>query len=269
MKYLMLFLSLALHFSTLRAQNPIPVKDMMLRDSIKENIQRNRMQLGLLEVIRGQTETIRDSVEATRQLQYEYQTFLRQTASTSSLTLMNTETPQQAVGHSMSTAHHLGDYSFSVNLNQVYQGVTEPMEKSQTLYDALIPFDEHRIVTGLTPFEHDQKARRLNMTALEEMSRRRKLQLASAYRQMAQQKIEQAGELRRLLLTPARFSMTEAERLETLQHMQVCLLQSQQFTQQADQYIQKVSAPSFAKKQALTSFQHQQQRVLLSNTPLF
>ena len=269
MKYLMFFISLILPFNTIRAQNPIPVMDLMLRDSIAENTRRNIKQLGLLELIRSQSKAIRDSVAATRKLQYDYQAFLRQTASTSSLALMNDEIPQQAVGHVLSTSHHLGDYSFSATLNQVYQGLTEPMEKSQALYDVLIPFDENSVMTDLPSFQNDQKTRQLSMTAHTEMSRRRRLQLASAYRQIAQKKITQADELRRFLLTSSQFSMTEAERLKTFQNMQECLLQSQQFTEKADQYIQKTRTLSFSKKQALTSFQHQQQRALLANTPLF
>ena len=93
------------------------------------------------------------------------------------------------------------------------------------LYEQLIPYDETLVFTELSSFTSYRQARQGNVTAIEEMSQRRKLQLAKTYQQFAQQKITKAAELRVLLTSDERFSMTEAERLEILHRMQDYLLE--------------------------------------------
>ena len=79
----------------------------------------------------------------------------------------------------------------------------------------------------------------------------------------------QADELRRLLITNQNFSMTDAERLETLRRMQDHLLSSQQLKAKADALMQQTSRPSFQKKQALDAFRKAQERRVLADVPLF
>ena len=253
-----------------------PVEDKMLRDSIGENAKHNRDQIGLLLFIKGQTKDTKEEVEATQQLQHDYRAFLKQTTSTASLSLMNSETQQEVAGQVVSASDALGAYSFAANLNQLYQQQTDPMQKSQALYEQLISHDETLVFTDLTVFAEDQQARQLNVEALQEMSQRRKLQLASAYQQLAQRKIEKAEELRKLLTTnqslPADrhgFSMTEAERLATVSRMQNYLLSSQRLQAKADDLIRQSSKPSFTKSAAINHFQKQQERKVLAGTPLF
>lgn len=255
--------------TTAYAQKPLPVVDLMLKDSIAENAERNSKQAGLLGVIQRQTKNTKKDVEATEQLQSDYQAFLKQTGSTVSLALMNNEAEQQAVGQVATAAGYLSAYSFADNLYQVYQEQVEPMAKSQALYERLIPYDEMMVFTELSSFEAYQKARQLNVTALEEMSQWRKLQLAQAYRQFAQRAIEKAGELRGLLTSDERFSITEAERIETLGRMQAYLLRSQKLQAKADELTRQVATPSFQKKQAINTFKQQQEREVLAATPLF
>ena len=250
-------------------QKTIPVEDRMLKDSIGENATRNAKQAGFLTLIRRMTKNTKDNVEATQQLQYKYQDFLKQTGSTASLTMLDAEAEQQAVGQTVSTSAYLNAYSFAANLNVVYQEPSEPMDKSQLLYERLISHDEMLVFTELPSFEAYQRARQLNVTALEEMSERRKLQLAKTYQQFAQQKIAKANELRLLLTSDQGFSMTEAERLKTLRRMQDYLLSSQQLKAKADELMRQTSQPSFQKKQALDAFRKAQERETLAGTPLF
>ena len=90
-----------------------------------------------------------------------------------------------------------------------------------------------------------------------------------AYRQFAQRAIEKASELQELLTDDDQFSMTEAERLETLGRMQDYLLRSQQLQAKADELIGQTVTPSFQKGQALNAFRQQQERKVLADTPLF
>ena len=252
-----------------QAQQVIPVVDKMLRDSIGENATRNGKQAGHLTFIRRMTKNTRDEVSATQRLQYDYRNFLKQTASTASLKASNAQTEQQAVGLAMGTSNQLDAYSFAANLSQVYDEERLPMEKSQALYEQLIPFDEGLLFTELSSFTSYRQARQGNVTAIEEMSQRRKLQLAATYQQFAQQKITKAAELRVLLTSDERFSMTEAERLEILRRMHDYLLSSQQLKTKADELMQKTTRPSFQKKQALDAFRRAQERQVLAGTPLF
>jgi hypothetical protein len=251
------------------AQKPLPVADKMLRDSIGENLNRNLEQLGLLEVIRRQTKATQEEVAATQKLQEDYQTFLRQTATTAGLGISDLSTEQQAVLEAMQTGQHLSDYSFAAELHQVYQTPAEPMEKSEVLYQYLVPYDEQILFTDLATWKGYQKAWQQNILALREMSDRRKLQLAQGYRQLAQRKIEKAAELRMLLTTAERFSMTERERLEMLTQMQQALQESQALTNQADELIQHSARPSWTKAQAVKAYQHQQARKVLATTLLY
>ena len=251
------------------AQKVTPVVDKMLRDSIGENAIHNRDQAGLLLLIKGQTKDTKEEVEATQQLQYDYRAFLKQTTSTASLSMMDSKTQQEAAGQVMSASDHLGVYSFAANLNQLYQQQTDPMSKSQALYEQLIPYDETLVFTNLMDFEEDQQTRQLNVKALQEMSNRRKLQLASAYQQLAQQKIEKAEELRKLLTNNGQFSMTEAERLATVSRMQDYLLSSQKLKAKVDDMIRQASKPSFTKSAVINHFQKRQERKVLATTPLF
>ena len=267
-RWLLLFSVVTLCYSS-HAQEVIPVEDKMLRDSIGENATRNSKQAGHLTFIRRMTKNTRDDVAATQRLQFGYRNFLKQTGSTASLKVSNAESEQQAVDQARSAAGQLGAYSFAANLDQVYQGQRVPMEKSQALYEQLIPYDETLVFTELSSFEAYRQARQGNVTALEEMSNRRKLQLAKTYQQFAEQKIAKAAELRALLTSDERFSMTEAERLETLRRMQDYLLSSQQLKTKADALMQQTTRPSFQKKQALESFRKAQERQVLAGTPLF
>ena len=267
-RLLLLFSAIAFS-STGQAQQVIPVVDKMLRDSIGENATRNGKQAGHLTFIRRMTKNTRDEVSATQRLQYDYRAFLKQTGSTTSLEVSNAQTEQQAVGLAIGTSNQLDAYSFAANLNQVYQAQQVPMEKSQVLYEQLIPYDETLVFTDLSSFEDYRQARQGNVTVIEEMSQRRKLQLAKTYQQFAQQKITKAAELRMLLTSDQQFSMTEAERLETLRKMQDYLLSSQQLKTKADALMQKTTRPSFQKKQALDAFRKAQERQGLAETPLF
>ena len=251
------------------AQKVIPVVDKMLRDSIAENAKRNTKQAGYLTLIRRMTKNTKEDVEATERLQYDYRAFLRQTGSTASLALLDSESEKEAIGQGADASSHLSYYSFANNLNEVYAAQTAPMDKSQTLYERLIPFDEMLVFTELSSFEAFQKNRQLNVVALEEMSQRRKLQLAGTYQQFAEQKIMKADELRRLLTTNQRFSMTEGERLGILRRMQDYLLSSQQLKAKADELIRQTAKPTFQKQQVLKAFQQQQEREVLTGTQLF
>ena len=267
-RLLLLFSAIAFS-STGQAQQVIPVVDKMLKDSIGENATRNGKQAGHLTFIRRMTKNTRDDVKDTQRLQFGYRNFLKQTGSTASLAVSNAQTEQQAVGLAMGTSNQLDAYSFATNLNQAYQAQTVPMEKSQVLYEQLIPFDETLVFTELSSFDSYRQARQGNVTAIEEMSQRRKLQLAKTYQQFAEQKIAKAAELRVLLTSDERFSMTEAERLETLHRMQGYLPSSQKLRTKADELMQQTSRPSFQKKQALDAFRKAQERQVLAGTPLF
>ena len=241
----------------------------MLKDSIGENATRNGKQVGFLTVIRRMTKNTKDNVEATQRLQHDYQDFLKQAGSTAALIMSDAEAEQQAVGQTGGISAYLSAYSFAADLSKVYQEPNESMEKSQLLYERLIPYDELLTFTELSSFDAYQRARQLNVTVLEEMSQRRKLQLAKTYQQFAQQKIAKAAELRTLLASDQRFSMTEAERLETLRRMQDYLLGSQQLKTKADALTQQTGHSSFQKKQALDAFRKAQERQVLAGTLLF
>ena len=268
-KRLTLLLIACLSAYPILAQKVTPVEDKMLRDSIGENAKHNRDQAGLLLLIKGQTKDTKEEVEATEQLQYDYRAFLKQTMSTASLSMMNSEMQQEAAEQVVNASEALGAYSFAANLHEVYQSQTDPMQKSQALYEQLIPYDETLVFTNLTALEDDQQARQIHLEALQEMSNRRKLQLASAYQQLAQQKIEKAEELRKLLTNNGQFSMTEAERLATVSRMQDYLLSSQKLKAKADDMIRQASKPSFIKAAAINHFRKQQERKVLADTPLF
>ena len=267
-RWLLLFGVVTLCYSGY-AQQVIPVEDKMLRDSIGENATRNGKQAGFLTIIRRMTRNTKDDVAATRRLQYGYRNFLKQTASTASLKVSDVQAEQQTVGLAVSTANQLGAYSFAANLHQVYQKERLPMEKSQVLYEQLIPYEEGLVFTELSSLTSYRQAWQGNVTALEEMSNRRKLQLAKTYQQFAEQKVAKAAELQALLTSNQRFSMTEAERLETLRRMQDYLLSSQQLKARADALMQQTTRPSFQKQQTLESFRKAQERKVLAGTPLF
>ena len=247
----------------------IQVEDRMLRDSIAENAKRNTKQLGYLLLLRRFTKKTKNEVEATEELQYRYQAFLRQTRSTATLAVADHRDGQDALSSTFSTADHLSDYAFSNRLQQVYSQRADPMEKSQRLYEQLMPYDATWVFTDLPSFATDQQARQLNVTALEEMSERRKLQLATMYRQLADQKIVKADELRTRLNADRQFSMTEGERLETLRRMQDYLLSSQRLKAQADELIRQASEYSFSKQQVINRFGQARERKVIATTPVF
>jgi len=251
------------------AQKVIKVEDRMLRDSIGENATRNTKQLGYLTLLRRMTKNTQENVEATEELQYRYQAFLGQTHSTASLAVADAEVEQEAVVVAIGTADHLGDYSFARNLHQTYAEPSLPLEKSEELYQQLIPYDEYLAFTELSSFQANQQARQLNMTALQEMSGRRRLQLATMYQQLADQKIVKADELRAMLHKDGQFSMTESERLELLRRMQEYLLSSQHLKAQADRLIHQASTYSFSKQQAINRFGQARERKVMATTPVF
>ncbi|MEM9675590.1 MAG: hypothetical protein ACFB15_02845 [Cyclobacteriaceae bacterium] len=254
---------------TLSAQKVIPVEDRMLRDSIAENASRSTKQAGYLTVINRLTKNTRDEVEATRSLQYDYQSHLRRTLSTAALGVSDQQSQQQAVLQLIHTGQHLQDYGFAQSLNEAYHTLEEPLEKSRRLYDHLVPYDEMKVFSDLISFNSYQQAQLRNMLALEEMSSRRKAQLAQALRQLAQQKIRQADELKTKLTEGQTFSMTEAERLKLLSTMQQYLLASQQLNAQSDELLEQVSRPSSLKEQALERYKKAQIRKTAATTPLF
>lgn len=251
------------------AQEVIPVEDKMLRDSIGENATRNGKQAGYLTLIRRMTKNTKEDAAATERLQYDYRRFLRQTGSTASLALLDNESEQQAVRRGADASGYLNAYSFAKNLSEAYTAQTVPMDKSQALYEQLIPYDETLVFTNLGAWEAYQENRQLNVVALEEMSQRRKLQLAGTYQQFAEQKIAKAAELRRLLTSDKRFSMTEGERLETIRRMQDYLLSSQRLKAKADKLIRQTAKPTFQKQQVVKALQQQQERNAMADTPLF
>lgn len=269
MKTIMITLGLSISTVPLYAQKMTPVMDLMLKDSITENLDRNTQQFGLLAIIRRLTKNTQDELEDTRKLQHDYRAFLRQTASTARLTISDAAADREAAGQVVRSAQHLGDYSFAANLNEVYLAQANPIEKSQALFKQLVPYDETTVFTGFASWEAYQKARQRNVTALEEMSGRRRLQLAKAYQQLAQSKIATATELRALLTTDQYFSMTESERLEILARMQEALLDSQQLKARADQLMQQVARSSLTKTQVLQAYEKQQERNALATTSLF
>lgn len=247
----------------------VSVMDNLLKNSIDDNMKTNLVQSAMLEVIEKQNSNIQEMVEATEKIQYDYWEFLKQTTSTATLALSDMENDQQLSGEVSAASQHLNDYSFAENIFKVYQQQAEPLAKSQLLYEQLTPFDETYIFTQLAPFADYQKARKLNVVALEEMSQRRKLQLAKAYQQIAQYKIEKANELRTLLLTDQQFLMTEAERLQTIKRMQDFLQRSQQLKVKADQMVSQSAKPAFYKEQMLNSFKLGQERKVMAGTTLF
>jgi len=251
------------------AQIKVPVMDNLLKNSIDDNLQKNLQQGGLLEAIQIVTEETKEKVEAIERLQYDYQEFLRQTTSTANLALSNVENEQEVIRQVVASSRHLNGYSFANHLYKLYHQQTEPLEKSQLLHEQLIPYNDTYIFTQLSSFEGYQKARNLNVAALEEMGQRRKLQLANAYQQLAQSKIGKASELEKLLTTDQAFSMTEAERLETIKRMQEYLQRSQQLKVKADQLIQQSAKSAFSKAQVLNSFKLREERKVISSTPLF
>lgn len=267
--YLVSLLLLCLISHTILAQKVIPVEDRMLRDSIAENASRNTSQASYLTIINRLTKNTKGEVEDTRELQYDYQTHLQQVHSTAALAVSDQQSQQQALVQVIHTGQHLQDYRFAQSLGDAYHRLEEPLEKSRRLYDHLIHYDEMQVFSDLSSFNSDQQARLRNMQALEEMSSRRKAQLAQALRQLSQQKIEQANELRMKLTEGQTFSMTEAERLEMLSTMRQYLLASQQLSVQADELLEQVSSPSSLKIQALARYEKANRRGVLANTPLF
>ena len=174
----------------------IPVEDRMLRDSIAENAKRNLKQAGQLDVIRRKTKNTNQAVGDTEQLQYDYQSFLRQTTSTAGLQVAEAATEQQAITQAIAAASHLDDYSFATTLQEVYAEQNEPMDKSRRLHEQLAPYQEGIVFTDLSDLTAYRKAQQHNVTALQEMSQRRKLQLAQTYRLLAERKVAEANELR-------------------------------------------------------------------------
>ena len=250
-------------------QKVIKVEDRVLKDSIGENATRNTKQLGYLLLLRRMTNNTKEKVEDTEQLQTNYQEFLKQTHSTASLEVASHEDKQDALNLAMHTAGHLDDYSLVRSLQQAYIERAEPLEKSQRLFEQLIPYDATLLFSDLALFTAYQKARSLNIIAFQEMSERRKLQLAKTYQQFAQRKIAQANELRLRLTRNRNFSMTEAERLEMLGQMQEDLLSSKQLKAQADRLIQQADDYPFSKQQVLNSFWQAHERKAISTTPVF
>nr|WKN34428.1 hypothetical protein K4G66_18795 [Tunicatimonas sp. TK19036] len=250
-------------------QQVLPVEDRMLADTIAENVSRNTQQAGYLALISQLTKNTRDEVEATRELQYDYQDHLRQTQSTAGLNVSDQQSPQQSVSQVMIRADHLLDYRFAYELSQAYRAVEEPLQKSQKLYDQLTPYRETSVFTDLASFTSLQQEQLQNRIALEEMNVRRKVQLAQLFRQLAQSKIAQSEELQRKLTQDQAFSMTEAQRLEMLCRLQQCLGESQQLSTRADALLGQVSRPSKAKAYALERYEQAQIRSVMATTPLF
>lgn len=256
-----------IHIHVLHAQ--ISVSDNLLQDEIAEQLNLDTKQSALIALIQQLTRQSLDTVSATYQLQALYQEFLKQTATTSQLQLSKLDEERENTLEVMQASSNLEDYSFANILSEIYHVQLEPSQKSQLLFEELIPYDESLIFTELKSFEDAQKLRILNQLALEEMSNKRKLLLAKTYQDLSESRLEKSRELQALLKTNEAFSMTEHERLESITRMQDYFNSSLKLKAQADQLIQKATSTSFSKAYSIQEFEHQLERKILEKSTLF
>lgn len=246
----------------------VPVMDNLLKNKIKDNRKQNTSGSLALEFFSELSEQTKDTVTSTFDLQYNYQQHLKQTTSTANLEFFTLENFAEEVKYALQTTHHLNDYSFATNLNNIYHSQTEPSEKSKALYEQFVPFDPTLIFSNLSDFNLYQKQRMQNVVALEEMAHRRKLQLAKSYQLIAQERIEKANQLQALLKQPERFSMNESERLELMTTLQQYLQSALTLKTKADQLMRESKNYSAIKSRTLNTFENQIERSELSKTSL-
>jgi hypothetical protein len=264
--YFVLFILLC---STSGIYAQIAVTDQMLIDEISEHTNKHIQQAALLESISKLHEQIKDTVEATLELQLRYQLHLRQTASTAFLTLFDMEKQAASVGEVENAASHLQDYDFAQSLARLYTAQLEPAEKSQLLYELLLPYDPYLDFDALSAFKADQQQRKLDLAALQEMSRWRRLQLFESARLFSQGSVEKARQMDVFLNRNELFSMSEQERLQLLRAMQAYYQSSLARSTQADELLQKVATHGFYKAQLIGEYERRLERKNLALTPIF
>lgn len=146
------FMLLPIHI--LQAQ--ISVSDNLLQDEITEQLNHDTKQAALLGLIQQLTEQSLDTVSATYQLKALYQEFLKQTTSTASLRISDLDEERDNALQIIQASSHLEEYSFVSNLAEIYHAQLEPSQKSQLLFEELIPYDESLMLTKLSGFDADR-----------------------------------------------------------------------------------------------------------------
>ncbi|MEK6481650.1 hypothetical protein WJR50_29165 [Catalinimonas sp. 4WD22] len=267
MKFIIFLVLILIPTHGLLAQ--ISVSDHLLQDEIAEQLNHDTKQAAILGLIQQLTEQSLDTVSATHQLQALYQEFLKQTASTAQFRVSELDEERDNALQIIQASSQLTGYSFANNLAEIYHAQLEPAQKSQLLYEELIPYDESLMLTEPSSFDVDQKQRKLNQLALKEMSDKRKLLLAKTYQDLAESKLKNAQELQLLLQRDEVFSMTEQQRLKTIKRMQEYFQSSSKLKTKADQWVQKAASNSFSKAYSVQVFEHQLERKILEKSTLF
>jgi hypothetical protein len=252
-----------------QAQDAIPVTDIQLQNELENQADDHMRQLVNLMLVRSSNRRAKEALEDTRSLQEQYRNFLRQTTSTADLAWMNSEQTQGQLEWVAATSGHLDDYRFARQLFQLYDGQVEPAEKSQLLYDWLVPLDDELVLSSLEAFRQDQRQRQLHYEALRQMQQRRLLQLARLKQSTALQERRQAQQMGNVLLQHQRFSMTEAERLSLLGKAEESFLISQQAQLRADDLMLKSRDYSFSKAFLLNRFHQHHLRQSAGSTNLY
>lgn len=252
-----------------QAQDAIPVMDIQFRNELESQADDHMRQLVNLMLIRSSNRRAKEAVEDTRSLQEQYRHFLRQTTSTVDLAWMNSQAVPGQLEWVTAASGHLDDYGFARQLSQLYEAQVEPDQKSQLLYDWLVPLDEELFLTSLEAFRQDQKQRQLHYQALRQMQQRRLLQLARLKQSTALHKRRQAQQMGNGLLQNKRFSMTEAERLSLLGKAEESLLGIQKSQLGSDDLILKSQDYSFSKAFLLNRFRQQHLWQSVGSTNLF
>jgi hypothetical protein len=269
MKILVIIFAIALVAVAAKAQDAIPVMDIQLQNELESQADDHMRQLVNLMLIRSSNRRAKEAVEDTRSLQEQYRHFLRQTTSTADLAWMDSQTAQEQLEWVAGASGHLDDYGFARQLSQLYEAQVEPDQKSQLLYDWLVPLDEELFLTSLEAFRQDQKQRQLHYQALRQMQQRRLLQLARLKQSTALHKRRQAQQMGNGLLQHQRFSMTEAERLSLLGKAEESLLGIQKSQLGSDDLILKSQDYSFSKAFLLNRFRQQHLWQSVGSTNLF
>jgi hypothetical protein len=174
-----------------------------------------------------------------------------------------------AVREAENAASHLQDYDFAQSLAQLYASQLEPAEKSQLLYELLLPYDPFLDFDALSAFKADQQQRKLDLAALQEMSRWRRLQLFESARLFSQGSVEKARQMDVFLNRNELFSMSEQERLQLLRAMQAYYQSSLAHSTKADALLQKVATPGFNKAQLIGEYERRLERKNLAHIPIF
>ena len=252
-----------------KAQDAIPVMDIQLQNELENQADDHMRQLVNLILVRSSNRRAKEAVEDTRSLQEQYRHFLRQTTSTAGLTWMDSQVAQEQLEWVTAVSGHLDDYGFARQLSQLYEAQVEPAQKSQLLYDWLVPHDDSQVFTNLQSFMQDQKQRQLHYEALRQMQQRRQLQLARLKQSTVLQERRQAQQMGNVLLQNKRFSMTEAERLSLLGKAEESLLGSQKSQLRSDDLILKGQDYSFSKAFLLNRFRQHHLRQSAGSTNLF